>query len=397
MRTQPLLRMPAGGQKHKGEYICMVEGCRNHVAKSSTTGEFYHFCHRHACEAGPSLCGDQTRRGEKYCEKHAECADPDCHVRFEPYHLRYSQIGVNRWFCPEHACTEGGCYKRRRDSVTLFCAAHAKENKCSKRDCEDIRVPDGQLCKKHTCDEPGCLLEVYPQGRNGKMCSEHQPCGFAGCRRPTILDADGHPKTLCAYHHLCRAPGPQCDGIVDGYSDYCQQHKCGVTGCHRCRDNERIPENRWCTPHTCIIEGCQERIDNTNDPNSRHFGSALITSAGDVGASLHDWKDPISARITRAAIEGAGMLPHVQEAVVSSTTVGGTTSLTVIPMIPAAADDTDMTSRDAMLTPVVLDGSALATAVHEERKNNNTKTTGTISLEGEMSGMSALDIVGNDV
>ncbi|RSL75193.1 hypothetical protein CEP51_011093 [Fusarium floridanum] len=292
MRTQPLLRMPAGGQKHKGEYICMVEGCRNHVAKSSTTGEFYHFCHRHACEAGPSLCGDQTRRGEKYCEKHAECADPDCHVRFEPYQLRYSQIGVNRWFCPEHACTEGGCYKRRRDSVTLFCAAHAKENKCSKRDCEEIRVPDGQLCKKHTCDEPGCLLEVYPQGRNGKMCSEHQPC--------------------------------------------------------------------------------------------------------DVGASLHDWKDPISARITRAAIEGAGMLPHVQEAVVSSTTVGGTTSLTVIPMIPAAADDTDMTSRDAMLTPVVLDGSALATAVYEERKKNNTKTTGTISLEGEMSGMSALDIVGND-
>ncbi|RMJ06869.1 hypothetical protein CDV36_013530 [Fusarium kuroshium] len=296
----------------------------------------------------------------------------------------------------ENACTEGGCYKRRRDSVTLFCAAHAKENKCSKRDCEEIRVPDGQLCKKHTCDEPGCLLEVYPKGRNGKMCSEHQPCGFAGCRRPTILDADGHPKTLCAYHHLCRAPGPQCDGIVDGYSDYCQQHKCGVTGCHRCRDNERIPENRWCTPHTCIIEGCQERIDNVNDPNSRHFGSALITSVGDVGASLHDWKDPISARITHAAIEDAVMLPHVQEAVVSSTTVGVTTSLTVILMIPAAADDTDMTSRDAMLTPVVLDGSALATAVYEERKKNNTKTTGTISLEGEMSGMSALDIVGND-
>ncbi|RTE78584.1 hypothetical protein BHE90_006911 [Fusarium euwallaceae] len=192
----------------------------------------------------------------------------------------------------ENACTEGGCYKRRRDSVTLFCAAHAKENKCSKRDCEEIRVPDGQLCKKHTCDEPGCLLEVYPQGQNGKMCSQHQPC--------------------------------------------------------------------------------------------------------DVGASLHDWKDPISARITHAAIEGAGMLPHVQEAVVSSTTVGGTTSLTAILMIPTAADDTDKTSRDAMPIPEVLDGSALATAVYEERKKNKTKTTGTISLEGEMSGMSALDIVGND-
>ncbi|RSL44860.1 hypothetical protein CEP53_011023 [Fusarium sp. AF-6] len=90
------------------------------------------------------------------------------------------------------------------------------------------------------------------------------------------------------------------------------------------------------------------------------------------------------------------MLPHVQEAVVSSMTVGVTNSLTVVLMIPAAADDTDKASRDAMLTPVVLDGSALATAVHEERKKNNTKTTGTISLKGEMSGMSALDIVGND-
>ncbi|KAI8721253.1 hypothetical protein NCS52_00572500 [Fusarium sp. LHS14.1] len=192
-----------------------------------------------ACQAGPNNCGDQTRKGEKFCDK--------------------------------HACTEGGCYKRRRDSVTLFCAVHAKENQCSKPGCEDIRVPDGQLCKKHTCGEPGCLLEVYPQGQNEKMCSQHQPCGFAGCRRFPHLDGNGHPEILCAYHHLCRAPiVPPCDGIVDGNSDYCPQHKCGVAGCNRCRDNRLIPENRWCSPHTCTTAECQQCITNMDDPNSRH-------------------------------------------------------------------------------------------------------------------------------
>ena len=73
-----------------------------------------------ACQAGPNNCGDQTIKGEKFCEKRAlipsrlmkqrltnpdaECTDPDCHVRFEPYNLRYSQIGGDRWFCPDRSC-----------------------------------------------------------------------------------------------------------------------------------------------------------------------------------------------------------------------------------------------------------------------------------------------------
>ncbi|KAI8678914.1 hypothetical protein NCS55_00613900 [Fusarium keratoplasticum] len=315
-----------------------------------------------ACQAGPNNCGDQTIKGEKFCEKRAlipsrlmkqrltnpdaECTDPDCHVRFEPYNLRYSQIGGDRWFCPDHACTEGGCYKRRRDSVTLFCAAHAKENQCSKLGCEEIRVPDGQLCKQHTCNEPGCLLEVYPQGQNGQMCSQHQPCGYAGCRRFTPLDGNGHPEKLCAYHHLCRAPGDPCDGIVDGNSDYCPQHKCGVMGCNRCRDNLRVPENRWCTPR-------------------------------DAGASVHDWRDPTFARVTRAAIEDVRMPPGAKAVVASSTVVGGTSFLGVTRTLPTAADGTDTTSRDAMTITAVLDESALATAGHEDRRRKSRKTTGT--------------------
>ncbi|KAI8671691.1 hypothetical protein NCS57_00644900 [Fusarium keratoplasticum] len=283
-----------------------------------------------ACQAGPNNCGDQTIKGEKFCEKRAlipsrlmkqrltnpdaECTDPDCHVRFEPYNLRYSQIGGDRWFCPDHACTEGGCYKRRRDSVTLFCAAHAKENQCSKPGCEEIRVPDGQLCKQHTCDEPGCLLEVYPQGQNGQMCSQHQPCGYAGCRRFTPLDGNGHPEKLCAYHHLCRAPGDPCDGIVDGNSDYCPQHKCGVMECNRCRDNLRVPENRWCTPHTCITEGCQQCIDNTNDPNSRHCSMHTCSWRGCSGEARMNSRfcsDHVCRRrrCERSRLEGSHFCP----------------------------------------------------------------------------------------
>ncbi|RSL64515.1 hypothetical protein CEP54_004696 [Fusarium duplospermum] len=112
-------------------------------------------------------------------------------------------------------------------------------------------------------------------------------------------------------------------------------------------------------------------------PNIRHLETPCMPSHS--YACLSGLSQ--SGKITRAAIEDAGMSLGAQEAVVSITMLGGTTSLTVALTIPAAADDADTTSRDAMTTLGVLDGSVMATAVHKERKKNR---------------MSAPDIVGNE-
>ncbi|KAJ4211135.1 hypothetical protein NW759_012886 [Fusarium solani] len=100
-------------------------------------------------------------------------------------------------------------------------------------------------------------------------------------------------------------------------------------------------------------------------------------SVGDAGANFYDWRDPTFARVTRAAIEDARIQPGAKGVVASSTMVGGTTFLGVTRTLPTAADGTDTTSRDAMAITEVLDGSALVTAGHEDRRRKSRKTTGT--------------------
>lgn len=71
------------------------------------------------------------------------------------------------------------------------------------------------------------------------------------------------------------------------------------------------------------------------------------------------------------------MPPYAQEAIVSTTTVDGTTSLGVTRNLPTASDGTDRTSRDAMTITEVLDGSALVTIGYEDMRKKSRKTTGT--------------------